>query len=584
MKKVFLFLILSTTFFVIGLNNVRANTFYGIIQTESLNTTVRVRATPNTSGASLHITWTGQLYTLVDLVKIPDQGGCSEGWYQIYYSGSNKGYMCSKYLDIFESKQDGTQPVTACEIELSTNEKTKKFPASYWGGLCKLKEKYPNWSFEAVPTNLEWQTAVEKESACRISYTTSTNPELIDLSCVGEYKDTWYPASQKAVAYYMDPRNFFAPRTIFQFEYLKYALALESFYPQMAKTIIGGTQFFAYHQDLNIIMNQAGSVANVNPVFIASRVLQELGSTNKLYNLYSGIYDGHNNEFYNYYNFYNIGVSDACATTLGATYCGLNYAKNSANPIWNSVYSALLGGATNIANNYINKGQYTTYLQRYNVVPTEANKLYSHQYMTNLAAPLSESASAFKGYLGSELLNSYFVFHIPVYENMHVAIHNSNSGAIGDNSEDTLSNLPVNTIVTSAGYRYSQEYITKILPGTTVENLKNTLAAVAGKENIEIFNAGGNLVNEGLVGTGYKVKITNVSGSEILEIVIKGDTSGDGVINALDLLQVQKSILKTYTFTKAYLQAADTSGEGKVDALDLLQIQKSILNTFNIEQ
>jgi len=86
------------------------------------------------------------------------------------------------------------------------------------------------------------------------------------------------------------------------------------------------------------------------------------------------------------------------------------------------------------------------------------------------------------------------------------------------------------------------------------------------------------------VATGDKVIINNQSETETLEIVIKGDTSGDGVINALDLLQVQKNILGTYILTGAYLEAADTSKDNQVNALDLLQIQKNILGTFAIEQ
>ena len=52
----------------------------------------------------------------------------------------------------------------------------------------------------------------------------------------------------------------------------------------------------------------------------------------------------------------------------------------------------------------------------------------------------------------------------------------------------------------------------------------------------------------------------------------------------MDLLQVQKNILGTYTLTGAYLEAADTSKDGVVNALDLLQVQKNILGTFEIEQ
>ena len=114
--------------------------------------------------------------------------------------------------------------------------------------------------------------------------------------------------------------------------------------------------------------------------------------------------------------------------------------------------------------------------------------------------------------------------------------------------------------------------------------LKSAIEAVGGNATVAIFDAKGNAKTSGLIATGDKVSINNQSETEVLEVIIKGDTSGDGVINALDLLQVQKNILGTYTLTGAYLEAADTSKDGVVNALDLLQVQKNILGTFEIEQ
>ena len=81
-----------------------------------------------------------------------------------------------------------------------------------------------------------------------------------------------------------------------------------------------------------------------------------------------------------------------------------------------------------------------------------------------------------------------------------------------------------------------------------------------------------------------KVNIKNSSETRTLTVVIYGDTSGDGVINALDLLQVQKNILGTYSLSGAYSSAGDTSKDGTINALDLLQVQKNILGTYNISQ
>ena len=59
-------------------------------------------------------------------------------------------------------------------------------------------------------------------------------------------------------------------------------------------------------------------------------------------------------------------------------------------------------------------------------------------------------------------------------------------------------------------------------------------------------------------------------------LVVAGDTSGDGEITILDLLQVRKHIKKDKVLDKAYKLAGDTSGDNDVTILDLLQIQKHI--------
>ncbi|MDE5630148.1 MAG: hypothetical protein K2I70_00960, partial [Bacilli bacterium] len=283
-----------------------------------------------------------------------------------------------------------------------------------------------------------------------------------------------------------------------------------------------------------------------------------------------------------YYNFYNIGVTDACATTNGTTYCGLSYAKNKG---WNSPYNAIKGGADMLANSYISVGQYTTYLQKFNVVPTDTSKLYLHQYMTNIAAPSSESRTAYTSYKNQNLLNTAFVFHIPVYYNIDGSITNSNNGASGETpKDDPVTSLPISTVLNSAGYKYSSGIITGIDPETDVKNIKNSIEAVSGSNTVTITDTKGNSKTSGNVGTGFTIKIKNTTDTTSAKVVIKGDTSGDGKINSLDLLQVQKYIIGSYDLTKEQMSAADPSGDGKINALDLLQMQKDILGSYEIKQ
>ena len=205
--------------------------------------------------------------------------------------------------------------------------------------------------------------------------------------------------------------------------------------------------------------------------------------------------------------------------------------------------------------------------------------------MTNLAGARSESGTSYSAYSKNNLLGLNLLFKIPVYNNMDATIINSDNGAVDDNNNTpTPSTIPISTIVTSSGYRYQTQYISNILLNTDVSKIKNDLESVAGNATVIIKDANDNIKESGISCTGDKVIINNQSSTETLQIIIKGDTSGDGVINALDLLQVQKNILGTYTLTGAYKEAADTSKDGVINALDLLQVQKSILGTYTIEQ
>lgn len=579
MKKIILTTIILFSFLCV--KSVYASTYTA--RAYILDQGANVRTGPGTQNKKITSLNLGSYYLLVEDRTYKDTNNyydCNSDWYQIYYNGIDTGYVCGDHVKVIRSySTDDITQTTTCEIEMSN----LGFPSSYWGGLCNLKEKFPNWQFVALDTNVDWSYAVERESVCGKSYIQTSNEEFMDRTCNNEYgwDSSWKNGSQKAVAYYMDPRNFLSERYIFQFEYLKYSTNLTNSYPTSIKIILQGAEFYKYHlnlnNDLSIIFNDVGKIVDTNPVFLAARTLQELGASTTLYNLYSGVYPG----FEGYYNFYNYGVSDECATENGVTYCGLKYAKDNN---WYGLTEAIKGGANFISSSYINKGQYTTYLQKFNVVPTSASNQFIHQFQTNLAAPSSESSSTYKSYSESNLLNESFVFYIPVYTGMDATINNSSGGATGEKPESNLSDLAINTIVTSSGYKYKSGYILGIAVDNDISTVKGVLESVAGYDNVYIMDKNGNKIISGKVATGMKVKITNKTGSETLQIVIKGDTSGDGVINALDLLQVQKYILGTYTLSGVYKEAGDTSGDGTINALDLLQVQKDILGTYKIVQ
>jgi len=244
----------------------------------------------------------------------------------------------------------------------------------------------------------------------------------------------WVDASRKAVEYCMDPRNFLNEVRIFQFETLSYDEHTNNL--EGIEKILYGTEFYnrkVSYLDANgnnINMNEkysnlilkAGQISKVSPYHLASRIKQEVGPF-LTHNSISGTVDG----FKGLYNFYNIGATSS-AEPLGAIKNGLRFSKDGKGASseiknkylipWNTKEKAITGGAIFIGASYINVGQNSIYLQKFDVNDERSNSLFWHQYMTNVLAPYSESQSIYKGYQKIGLLDSKMSFIIPVYENM----------------------------------------------------------------------------------------------------------------------------------------------------------------------
>ncbi len=90
-----------------------------------------------------------------------------------------------------------------------------------------------------------------------------------------------------------------------------------------------------------------------------------------------------------------------------------------------------------------------------------------------------------------------------------------------------------------------------------------------------------------IIGTGSKLVLKDEEGNEIYtyKFIIYGDVNGDGLINSLDVLVLQKHILETKIMNGIFLKAGNISKNGELpSSLDVLKIQKHILETKFIEQ
>lgn len=294
-------------------------------------------------------------------------------------------------------------------------EDIEKFPESYKAALYALKEKHSNWTFEVMDTGLDWNTVVSNEM--NPDYR-SLVPTYFDSKFVGRnYGDGWACATQEAVEYYLDPRNWFTEDYIFQFEKLTYNSDTQGI--ATVQKVLQNTFMSGYiqsdaqndYQAMGLTYAQAffdiGKRIGVSPVHLATRVKQEQG-TQGTSDLISGVYPGYEG----YYNYYNIQASGSTHEQIVVN--GLNEAKSEG---WNTRYGALYGGSQKVANRYILRGQDTLYLQKFDV-DGQYDGRYWHQYMQNLAAPSNESRNTKRAYESAGMLDEAFVFKIPVYNNM----------------------------------------------------------------------------------------------------------------------------------------------------------------------
>lgn len=300
------------------------------------------------------------------------------------------------------------------------------FPESYVHLLNRLHEEHPNWNFEAYHTGLNWATAVSAECSGGRSLVVSTAGDIFKSRASGCYDPTtgtytpvesgYVTASEFAVSYYMDPRNFLTDEYILQFESLVYHSSQNEL--SVIQNILKGTVLAAdkitYKNSKGAVntINQsyaqtvldAGKAYGVNPFYLASKIKNEVGSGGSTI---SGTVSGYEG-LYNFYNIYAYG-SSSITQALAWAGSGTTY-----NRPWTTPVKSIHGGAEYIASGYLKRGQSTSYFQRFNVVSAP---YYSHQYMTAISGAAEEACNAYKA-LSSATLDAARTFVIPVYDNM----------------------------------------------------------------------------------------------------------------------------------------------------------------------
>ena len=291
------------------------------------------------------------------------------------------------------------------------NLKESKYPG-YKELIDKLKEEHPNWTFTLFYTKLDWEEVIANEGhKDNTEYPTNLIPDSSeypeDWKCEIDRdrtfdNGTWLCASDKAIKYQMDPRNILNDENIFQFAELKYVEGAQT--KEGINEITEGS--FLEGDSISEALIQAGKNANLDPYFIASRLIQEQGRNGTVLSRGCEYNDAV------VYNPFNINAKGNLQEEIIQNAAQYAYEQG-----WDSLEKALIGGVEFLKEGYINVGQNTLYLQKFDVV-NQDESLYTHQYMQNLLAPQSEASNMKEIYEASNTVDASLNFIIPLYENM----------------------------------------------------------------------------------------------------------------------------------------------------------------------
>ena len=289
-----------------------------------------------------------------------------------------------------------------------------------------LLEEHPNWTFTILYTGLDWNTVIRNETTAAHGRNLVQNKsgEWVCSVCGDKPYDngSWRCASTATVSYYMDPRNSLYEDYIFQFENLKWVdgkytldgikqIISDCKYlsgDKITYTNTNGKKATINKSYAQVIMD-AAKAAGISPYHLASRIRHEQGPGNNASATATGTYSGYKG----YYNFLNVNASGSGSSTIIRN--ALEYAKKQG---WDNPQKSIEGGAKFLAKEYIQYGQNTLYLQKFDVDDSDGD-LYWHQYQQNVSAAKTESTSIMKTYqeIDSDL-DMPFNFVIPVFENM----------------------------------------------------------------------------------------------------------------------------------------------------------------------
>lgn len=152
----------------------------------------------------------------------------------------------------------------------------------------------------------------------------------------------------------------------------------------------------------------------------------------------------------------------------------------------------------------------------------------------------------------------------------------------GTTKKYTLSIMRPDKLVFAAGVLEEEDYLTFVMKDTNVTNM---LTKIDTSGTITVKNSDGIVASaSALVGTGFNVNIVLNSGTRNYDVVVLGDTTGDGKITVSDVSRLFQVYRGTNSMGDIYKKAGDVVADSQLrlpDVSKLFQYVRGSLDSLN---
>lgn len=350
--------------------------------------------------------------------------------------------------------------------------KEKGFSDSYVTALTSLHEKYPNWNFVPFVTGLDWNTAVagerskhsnqviQKQSSLSNDYYCNDSTCYKNGNYIVQEGSSWVSASESAVKYYMDPRNWLTEKYIFQFESTAYdssqtKAGVEAIlkgtwmYNSLItyKDTSGATKTYDSKTKYSDAILAAAKSSGMSAYYLASKIKQENGGATASATAVCGT----KAPFQGIYNYYNIGANTGASDGLewAAGYLKVNDGTTA------SLYSKYDSSTKKVSGKIadLKDKQYMTYRGEY------GDYYYVRLYTKNGNNSFSEGKSGYV--LKSALRTRYFNLERP-WTNPYKAIVGGAQRIKDMFGAQNTGYLQKFNVSKASGNLYTHEYMTNV--------------------------------------------------------------------------------------------------------------------------